>query len=52
MRITKVPHFPERVETVAAVDEDTAEEALGLNKVDYEELRVVLTAEGALKPGD
>ncbi|MBU2498061.1 MAG: molybdopterin-dependent oxidoreductase, partial [Proteobacteria bacterium] len=48
--ITKVHHFGEGVAAVAAIDEDTAEEALDLIKVDYEELPVVLTAEDALKP--
>ena len=50
MPITKVHHFGEGVAAVAAVDEDTAEEALDLIKVDYEELPVVLTAEDALRP--
>jgi CO/xanthine dehydrogenase Mo-binding subunit len=50
MPITKVHHFGEGVAAVAAMDEDTAEEALDLIKVDYEELPVVLTAEDALKP--
>jgi len=48
--ITKVHHFGEGVAAVAAIDEDTAEEALDLIKVDYEELPVVLTAEDALRP--
>lgn len=51
MPITKVHHFGEGVAAVAAIDEDTAEEALDLIKVEYEELPVVLTAEDALKPG-
>jgi len=51
MPITKVHHFGEGVAAVAAMDEDTAEEALDLIKVDYEELPVVLTAEDALRPG-
>lgn len=51
MPITKVHHFGEGVAAVAALDEDTAEEALDLIKVDYEELPVVLTAEDALRPG-
>ncbi len=38
MPITKVHHFGEGVAAVAAVDEDTAEEALDLIKIDYEEL--------------
>jgi CO/xanthine dehydrogenase Mo-binding subunit len=50
MPITKVHHFGEGVAAVAAVDEDTAEEALDLIKVDYEELPVVLTAQDALAP--
>ena len=48
--ITKVHHFGEGVAAVAALDEDIAEEAIDLIKVDYEELPVVLTAEDALKP--
>jgi CO/xanthine dehydrogenase Mo-binding subunit len=50
MPITKVHHFGEGVTAVAAVDEDTAEEALDLITVDYEELPVVLTAQDALAP--
>ena len=50
MPITKVHHFGEGVAAVAAVDEDTAEEALDLIRVEYEELPVVLTAEDALRP--
>jgi len=50
MPITKVHHFGEGIAAVAAIDEDTAEEALDLINVDYEELPVVLTAEDALKP--
>ena len=50
MPITKVHHFGEAVAAVAALDEDTAEEALDLIEVEYEELPVVLTAEDALKP--
>ncbi|MBW2029738.1 MAG: molybdopterin-dependent oxidoreductase [Deltaproteobacteria bacterium] len=51
MPISKVHHFGEGVAAVAAIDEDTAEEALDLIRVDYEELPVVLTAEDALRPG-
>jgi len=51
MPITKVHHFGEGVAAVAAIDEDIAEEALDLIKVDYEELPVVLTAQDALAPG-
>ena len=50
MPITKVHHFGEGVAAVAAMDEDIAEEALDLIKVEYEELPVVLTAQDALKP--
>ena len=50
MPITKVHHFGEGVAAVAAIDEATAEDALDLITVDYEELPVVLTAEDALKP--
>ena len=50
MPITKVHHFGEGVAAVAAVDEDTAEEALALIEVDYEELPVVLNAQDALAP--
>jgi CO/xanthine dehydrogenase Mo-binding subunit len=50
MPVTKVHHFGEGIAAVAAIDEDTAEEALDLIRVDYEELPVVLTAEDALKP--
>jgi len=49
--ITKVHHFGEGVAAVAAIDEATAEEALDLITVEYEELPVVLTAQDALAPG-
>jgi len=51
MPITKVHHYGEGVAAVAAMDEDTAEAALDLIEVDYEELPVVLTAQDALAPG-
>ena len=51
MPVTKVHHFGEGVAAVAAIDEDTAEAALDLIRVDYEELPVVLTAQDALAPG-
>jgi len=38
MPITKVHHFGEGVAAVAAMDEDTGEEALDLIKVDYERI--------------
>jgi CO/xanthine dehydrogenase Mo-binding subunit len=50
MPITKVHHFGEGVASVAAVDQDTAEEALDLIRVEYEELPVVLTSADALSP--
>jgi 4-hydroxybenzoyl-CoA reductase subunit alpha len=50
MPIGKVHHFGEGVAAVAALDEGTAEEAVDLIKVDYEELPVVLTAADALRP--
>lgn len=50
MPVTKVHHFGEGVAAVAAIDEDTAEEACALITVEYEPLPVVLTAEDALKP--
>ena len=45
----KALHFGEAVAAVAAVDEDTAEEALDLIDVEYEELTPVLNWEDALK---
>ncbi len=50
MPLTKVHHFGEGIAAVAALDEDTAEEALDLIRVEYEELPVVLTAADALNP--
>lgn len=47
----KVRHIGEGVAAVAAVDEDTAEEALELIRVDYEPLPPVLDPEEAIKPG-
>ena len=47
----KVRHVGEAVAAVAAVDEETAEEALGLIEVDYEDLPAVFDAEEAVKPG-
>ncbi len=49
--IDKVRHYGETVAAVAAIDEDTAEEALDLIKVDYEELTPVLNWEEALREG-
>lgn len=47
----KVRYVGDQVATVAAIDEDTAEEALELIEVTYEELPVVFDAEEAMKPG-
>src|SRR4030042_969670 len=47
----KVTYLAEAVAAVAAVDEDTAEEATGLIKVDYEELPGVFGPEEAMKEG-
>lgn len=49
--LDKVRHFGETVAAVAAVDEDTAEEALELIKVEYEELPAVLNWEDSLRDG-
>ena len=46
----KVHFVGDTVAAVAAIDEDIAEEAIGLIKVDYELLPPVLDAEEALKP--
>lgn len=47
----KVRHVGDPVAAVAAVDEATAEEALGLIEVHYEPLPAVFDVEEALKPG-
>jgi 4-hydroxybenzoyl-CoA reductase alpha subunit len=47
----RVRYLAEAVAAVAAVDEDTAEEAAGLIKVDYEELPGVFDPEEAMKEG-
>jgi 4-hydroxybenzoyl-CoA reductase alpha subunit len=49
--VDKVRYMAEAVAAVAAVDEDTAEEACDLIKVDYEELPGVFDAEEAMKDG-
>lgn len=51
LAIDKVRYLGEEVAAVAADDEDTAEEALSLIKVDYEPLPVVLDAFEAMKEG-
>ncbi len=47
----KVRCIGDEVAAVAAVDEDTAEEALELIRVEYEELPTIFDPEEALKPG-
>ncbi len=47
----KVRHVGEAVAAVAAVDEETAEEALGLLDVEYEELPAVFDPEDAMREG-
>src|SRR3972149_4501967 len=49
--IDKVRHIGDSVAAVAATDEDTAEEALSLIKVDYEILPAGCDPEEAMKPG-
>jgi len=50
LAIDKVLYVGDRVAAVAAIDEDTAEEALDLIKVEYEELPAVFDPEEAMKP--
>ena len=49
--IDKVRYIGDAVAAVAAVDEEIAEEALGLIEVDYEELPAVFDAEEAMREG-
>src|SRR5215470_17275459 len=49
--VDKVRYVGDPVAAVAAVDETTANEALGLIEVDYEELAPVTSIEEALVPG-
>ena len=49
--VDKVRYMHEAVAAVAAIDEDIAEEACELIKVDYEELPAVFEAEEAMKEG-
>jgi len=51
LAVDKVRHRGKEVAAVAAIDEDTAEEALGLIEVEYEELPAVFEIEEAMKPG-
>jgi len=49
--VDKVRYAGDPVAAVAAIDEATAEEALGLIEVDYEELPAVTNLDEALAPG-
>ncbi len=51
LAVKKVRHYLEAVAAVAAVDEDTAEEALNLIKVEYEPLPAVFDPLEAMQPG-
>ena len=51
LAIGKVRYIGDDVAAVAAVDDDTAEEALNLIKVEYELLPAVFDPEQAIKPG-
>src|SRR3990170_682368 len=51
MTMDKVRYTGDAIAAVAAVDEDTAEEALDLIEVDYKPLPVIEDIEGAMKPG-
>ncbi len=51
LALDKVRYVGDEVAAVAAIDEETAEEALGLIRVDYEELPAVFDAEEAIKTG-
>ena len=51
LAVDKVRYVGNEVAAVAAVDEDTAQEAMDLIKVEYEVLPAVFDAEEAMKPG-
>ena len=51
LHMNKVRHVGDAIAAVAAVDEDTAQEAVELIKVDYEELPAVFHALDAMAPG-
>jgi 4-hydroxybenzoyl-CoA reductase subunit alpha len=51
LALDKVCHIGEGIAAVAAVDEDTAQEALTLIQAEYEELPAVFDAEEAMQPG-
>ncbi len=48
--VDKVRYIGEEVAAVAAVDEDTASEALSLIRVEYEELPAIFSVDDALRP--
>src|SRR3990172_4648067 len=50
LALDKVRYVGDEVAAVAAIDEDTAQEALDLIKVDYQELPAVFDPEEALRP--
>ncbi len=51
LALDRVRYIGDEVAAVAAVDEDTAEEALGLIRVDYEALPAVFDPVEAMEPG-
>jgi CO/xanthine dehydrogenase Mo-binding subunit len=51
LAVHKVRYIGEAVAAVAAIDEEIAQEALDLIKVEYEELPAVFDPEEAMKPG-
>jgi 4-hydroxybenzoyl-CoA reductase subunit alpha len=51
LAIDRVRYIGEEVAAIAAVDEDTAEEAVDLIRVEYEPLSAVFDAEEAMQPG-
>lgn len=51
LAVDKVRYVGQEIGAIAAEDELTAEEALGLIKVEYEELPAVFDPEEAIKPG-
>jgi len=51
LKTGKVRSFRDEIAAVAVVDEDTAQEALDLIRVEYEDLPAVFDPEEAMKPG-
>ena len=51
LKTGRVRSYRDEIAAVAAVDEDTAQEALELIKVEYEDLPAVFDPEEAMKPG-